>query len=213
MSDIGDFRPFALALMLAGGATAASAGPVGVPMTLVEAKLLAPAAAQTPPVNDTARVMAEFKARVGEYDAIRNKLSGTLPKLPDAATPQQIDSNQRQLAALIVAARTGAKQGDLFTPDIQAVVRTLMAQVFKERQTRTELRASIAEENPRGIKIAVNGRYPDAVPLTTMPPSLLKNLPPLPDEMEYRFVGDSLILLDARSQLVVDYMSAALPPA
>ena len=36
---------------------------------------------------------------------------------------------------------------------------------------------SIMDENPVGIKVTVNMRYPDEVPLSTMPPDLLAALP------------------------------------
>ena len=169
--------------------------------------------AQTPPVNEMAKVMAAFTERVAAYAALQEKLASSLPKLPTEATPQQIDSHQRALAALVAKARPAARRGDLFTPDMQAVVRDLMARTFKQPRARAQLRASIAEENPRGLKLTVNGRYPDVVPLATMPPEVLQNLPPLPKELEYRFVGNSLILLDARAHLVVDFMPRALPAA
>jgi hypothetical protein len=168
---------------------------------------------QDSPVNENALVMVAFKARVEEYAKLQVKMEQSLPKLPDEATPQQIDSNQRALAALIKGARPRARAGELFTTEMQAVVRELMAQVFKDRRARAELRAAIAEENPRGVRLRVNDRYPDAVPLTTMPPEVLQNLPLLPKDVEYRFVGDSLILLDSRAHIVVDFMRLALPPA
>ena len=45
------------------------------------------------------------------------------------------------------------------------------------------------------MKLAVNSRYPDEVPLSTMPPQVLAMLPKLPDDLEYRFIGTRLILL------------------
>ena len=73
------------------------------------------------------------------------------------------------------------------------------------------VRQTIMEDNPGKVKLQVNGRYPDGVPLTTMPPSVLAQLPRLPDDLEYRFIGDRLILLDVHAQLVVDFMDAAIP--
>ena len=61
------------------------------------------------------------------------------------------------------------------------------------------------------MKLAVNARYPDQVPLSTMPPDVLENLPKLPKEVEYRFVGEHLILLDPDAHIVVDLMPRALP--
>ena len=39
--------------------------------------------------------------------------------------------------------------------------------------------------------VRINGPYPDAIPLSTMPPQMLSALPKLPEELEYRFVGDA----------------------
>ena len=38
------------------------------------------------------------------------------------------------------------------------------------------------------VKLVVNGRYPDDVPVSTMPPQVLAALPKLPEELEYRFI-------------------------
>ena len=74
-----------------------------------------------------------------------------------------------------------------------------------------QLRSSIMDENVKFIPLKVNQRYPDAIPLTSMPPDVLKALPGLPEEMEYRFVGDQLVLLDPHAHLIADFIPDALP--
>lgn len=169
-----------------------------------------PSTTQGPPTNQVAKEMAEFVIRVESYNQLREKLMADLPRLADKATAEEVEKRQVALQARIVAARKGAKPGDIFEPSMQTVVRALMAKVFADPARRAELRATIAEENPTGMKLAVNTRYPDA-PVVTMPPEVLKNLPTLPKDLEYRFVGESLILLDTRAHLIVDMMSYALP--
>ena len=44
-----------------------------------------------------------------------------------------------------------------------------------------------------------------------MPPALLLRLPPLAPELQYRFIGRTLILLDVDANLVVDVLPDALP--
>jgi hypothetical protein len=44
-----------------------------------------------------------------------------------------------------------------------------------------------------------------------VPPQVLRSLPPLPPELEYRFIGTTLILLDAHAHIIVDYMTGAVP--
>jgi len=42
-------------------------------------------------------------------------------------------------------------------------------------------------------------------------PALLAALPALPEELEYRFVGWDLVLVDTHADLVVDILKDALP--
>jgi hypothetical protein len=140
---------------------------------------------------------------------LHKKLEATLPKLPDHATPQQIDRNQRALGDLIAQARAGARPGDLFTPDMQAFVHREFARVFAGRQGQ-ELRRQIHDE-PHPIVPEINKRYPDIVPLATMPLGVLASLPQLPDELEYRFVDSHLILMDVHAHLILDYVRDAIP--
>ena len=48
----------------------------------------------------------------------------------------------------------------------------------------------------------MNGRYPDTVPLSTVPPQVLQTLPKLGEDMEYRFIGERLVLYDVHAHLV-----------
>ena len=114
------------------------------------------------------------------------------------------------IARLIQQARRNAKPGDVFTRESRHVIRRLLARVFAGPEGK-ELKASIMDENPLLIKLDVNGRYPDSVPLSTVPPQVLQGLPKLPDEMEYRFIGNRLVLVDVHAHLIVDYVDNALP--
>jgi hypothetical protein len=154
--------------------------------------------------------MATFEARVNEYAALHKKLEGKAPKVSKDATPEEIDKHQRALAKLVQEARRDAKLGDIFTPEAEAVIKQLLARVFGGADA-AALRASIMDENPGAVKLAVNGRYPDTVPLSTVPPQVLQGLPKLPDEMEFRFIGDRLILMDVHAHIIVDYIENALP--
>ncbi len=151
-------------------------------------------------------VVAEFNLRIKDYMALQSELESTLKDLPDKASPREIDANQRALGALVAKARPDAKPGDVFSPEMQAFVRGVIRHVL-DAPDGAKLKASIQDENPQDTAIAVNGRYPDAVPLSTMPPDVLAALPQLPEELEYRFVGDRLILFDTTAHVVVDFVS------
>ncbi len=162
------------------------------------------------PVNRDAKALAVFQKRVDEYLTLHNRLEATLPRLPQEASPQEIDRHQRALEQLIRDARRTAKPGDIITPASRRVMLRLVRQVFGGPDG-PELRASIMDENPGTLRISVNSRYPDAVPLSTVPPQLLAGLPPLPDDLEYRFIGRRLILMDVHAHLIVDFIDRALP--
>lgn len=162
------------------------------------------------PVNPDAKAIEGFLQRVNEYAVVHQKLENSLPKLSTEASPQDIDKHQRDLAKLIQNARRGTKQGDLFTPESQAVMKRLLARVFGGPDG-AALKASIMDENPGIPKLAVNNRYPDAVPVSTIPPQVLQGLPKLPEEMEFRFVGNDLILMDAHAHIIADFIPNAFP--
>jgi len=160
-----------------------------------------------------AQALATMNDRIKGYLALHDKLEKSLPKLPTEATPQQIDSNQRQLEKLMRSARANAKPGEIFTADAQPVIRRLLTTVFGGPDGK-QLKASIMDENvvdPVQLKVRVNARYPDSVPLTSIPPQVLQTLPKLTEDLEYRFVGAWLILLDTHAHIIADYIEAALP--
>ena len=158
------------------------------------------------PVNRDAQIMADFVKRVDEYVALRSKAESTLPSLPKQTNPTEVDAHERALTELIQKARTTAKQGDLFTPEMQGVVRKLLRPIFQGPGGK-QIRAEILDKEYKGdVALKVNGRYPDQVPLSTVPPQVLKSLPKLPDDLEYRFIQLNLILLDPRAHIIVDYI-------
>jgi hypothetical protein len=159
---------------------------------------------------EEAATLSTMNDRVNAYVELHRKLEADLPKLPTDATPKQIDDNQRMLEKKVRQARASAKQGDLITPEARVVIRRLLATIFGGPDGK-QLKASIQDETPSGVKLAVNGRYPDDVPLSTVPPQVLQTLPKLAEEMEYRFIGDALILLDVHAHLIADFIPDAMP--
>lgn len=166
--------------------------------------------AQGPRVNPDAKALAEFMAKVNEYVELHRKLESTLPGMLSQTTAEQVDQSQRSLGRLIQQARSGAKQNDLFVKDARKVLRRLLISAF-EGPNGKELKETIMEENVGQIRLQVNMRYPDNVPVTTVPPQILQILPKLPAELEYRFLGDRLILFDEHAHLIPDFMNDAVP--
>jgi hypothetical protein len=160
-----------------------------------------------------AQALATMNDRLKQYVDLHRKIERSLPKLPKEATPQQIDQNQRGLEKLMRRARATAKPGDIFTPEARPVIQRLLATVFGGPDGK-QLKASIMDEAqaaPSAAKLVVNSRYPDTVPLTTVPPQVLQTLPRLTEDLEYRFIGDSLILLDVHAHVIADFIADVVP--
>jgi hypothetical protein len=156
------------------------------------------------------RIKAEFLQRVKDYLHVHEQASATLPRLSRDAGPTEIDRHQRALGRAVEQLRPKAKQGDLFTKETRAYFRRQMIRAFSGPEGRL-LRKSIMDENPGPIRLRVNGRYPDTVPLSTMPPTVLAELPELSAPLQYRFIGKRLILLDVDAHIIVDFIENALP--
>jgi hypothetical protein len=160
-----------------------------------------------------ADALATMNAKVRDYLALHTQLEASLPKLEKDATPQQIDQNQRLFEQKMREARATAKQGDIFTPEAQPVIKRLLAAIFSGPDG-PQLKKSVNDENtatPASLKLTVNSRYPDSVPLATIPPQVLQTLPKLSEDLEYRFIGDWLILFDTHAHVIADFIDNALP--
>ena len=161
------------------------------------------------PDDANAAVIKDFVARVDAYVAVHKKVEATLPALPKQTNPQIIDQHERALAKLIQAERKNAKQGDIFAPPMQALVRRLLAPVFRGSDG-AHVRAEILDNEYKGsVTLTPNGRYPDEIPVSTVPPQVLSNLPKLAEELEYRFVRQNLILFDPHAHIIPDWVPQA----
>jgi hypothetical protein len=163
-----------------------------------------------PASEEEARTLEDFQHRIDDYAALHKKIEAELPALPKEASPMQIDQHQREFGKRMAEVRAGARHGDLMTPAMQALVRRHLAQVFSGKDS-ADLKGSVMDENPAGMKVSLNERYPDEVPLSTMPPEVLQMLPKMPQGLEYRFVGRNLVIMDDPAHLIADFVSDAIP--
>lgn len=161
------------------------------------------------PDDANAAIIKDFVSRVDAYVALHKKAEATLPPLPKQTNPQIIDQHERALAKLIQAGRKDAKQGDIFAPPMQALVRRLLRPIFSGRDG-AHVRAEILDNEYKGnVALTPNGRYPDEIPVSTVPPQVLSNLPKLAEELEYRFVRQNLILFDPHAHIIPDWVPQA----
>jgi hypothetical protein len=160
-------------------------------------------------VNPTAATLQDFKARVDQYVSIRKKVKGDTPPLKQTSDPAEIRVATEGIATAIRTARADAKQGDIFTPEIQMMFRHLLSPELKGEDGQ-QAKKVLKDDAPTGVPLKVNGKYPDGKSFPSVPSNLLRNLPKLPPEVEYRIIGKNLILRDTAADLIVDFMLNAI---
>ena len=67
-----------------------------------------------------------FEKRVKEYAKLREGLEEQMPKLSKEAKPEEIETHKKQFQERVRAARAGAKHGDIFIPEAQALIRRII---------------------------------------------------------------------------------------
>ncbi len=150
-------------------------------------------------------IVADFSTRVWDYFELRSELEKGLPPLTVTDDPAEIRRAIRARAERIRAARAGAREGDMFTPTISVEFRKAL---ILEMDANTW--AAIVDDNPGEFSHQINGTYPEGEPFSTVPPNILAALPRLPEDIEYRFLGRHLILLDTRANLILDRIPFAI---
>jgi hypothetical protein len=156
-----------------------------------------------PPVNADSLIIQDFEKRVAGYLQMRKSIESSLTKLKSTPSQAKITNHEGDLRRAIREARKGARPGEIFTPEIAAEIRRLIA-IAVQPEDGNHIAQSLRHAEPVQLHLEINERYPEAVPLQSTPPSLLENLPPLPPEIEYRITGTDLVLLDVKANLIVD---------
>jgi hypothetical protein len=159
-----------------------------------------------------AAMVAEFDHRLRGYVELHRRLEGPVATVAVSDDWQQVRAAIDALAGGIRAARKDAHPGDIFAPPVERWFRQRLAVLLKDCNT-TELMATLNEENPEGLVLVpeVNAPWPAEASLGPMPPQLLAGLPPLPDDLQYRFMDRDLVLWDAHANIIVDFIKQAMP--
>jgi hypothetical protein len=168
------------------------------------------ASAQDPPGADP-QVKKEFDHRVSDYLKIHKAAIGDVHKLKPTNSPAEIKHYEHQLAEHIRDGRRNARRSDILTTETCAELKRLVG-ITMQGPEATQIRASLGSGSQAQVpELRVGQTYPAGVPLQSTPPSLLKNLPQLPQEVEYRVVGRDLVLRDIDANMIIDYCTNIIP--
>ena len=150
---------------------------------------------------------ATFADRVADYATLRGHVLEQLAR-SDPRADLSDAASRNALASALRNARQRSHSGEVFgNDDIERILHIVRADL--SRRDPLDYEALLAEV-PVTPPAQVNEFYPEGAPLATVPPLLLAQLPSLPPSLQYRFLGDALILLDVDTNLIVDFIPDAL---
>jgi hypothetical protein len=155
--------------------------------------------------------LKDFQKRVADYVKLHKIARSEVHGLKPTTSAEEIEHHEHRLARRLRESGREAVQGNIFTAEIAAEFRRLIAITMRGPEA-DRIRESLRRAAPVHLSaIRVNQMYPAGVPLQSTPPSILLNLPSLPPELEYRLVGRALILRDIEANLIVDFIPNAVP--
>ena len=153
-----------------------------------------------------------FTSATREYSLTHRRLEQSLGPIQITTLPADLLANVNALAAAIRAERAGARQGDLFTTELSSDLRARIADALADHGLSPADLAT--DEVPEGVSrqalaLRVGGPFP-WIAGSAILPCVLDVLPPLPRELQYRFLFRDLALVDVHANLVVDILPDAL---
>lgn len=166
-------------------------------------------AAQAETASDD-KALTGFRAALNTYTALRTRLRNEVPPLRVTPNAREIAERSDALAGAVSRARRSAVQGQFFDAPAAAAIRRRLAAALAAGDE-LGIRALIEEDMTSFSDVRVHARYPVAFAMASTPPTLLHALPTLPPQLEYRFIGRTLILRDVEAALIVDYLPDAFP--
>ena len=151
-----------------------------------------------------------FDAAVARYVALQQRILTEVPGLTPNSTAKELNDASDRLAAAVRRARPRAARGEFFDAEATRLIRQRISSALRSPGAAAAIE-SIDDESPPGVRPDVHLRFPEASALATMPPSILAVLPPLPDGLEYRIIGEYLVLRDVGAALILDFIPGAVP--
>jgi hypothetical protein len=151
-----------------------------------------------------------FLQSVGKYITLRQQVERLFPPIDISA---DIDTVHRATDARLAAirhARAAAQAGDIFHARVADLFRARIRQSFTARgHDASELIDEMNDGHSRWLPAVVNGRFCWEAAAAT-PAHVIAVLPDLPAELQYRFVGPDLVLVDISASIIVDILPDVL---
>lgn len=159
-----------------------------------------------------AQALDDFNARVQAYISIHHQAEQEAGLAPDPkvlGSAKEIADRKRTMAKHIAMLRTKAHEGDIFTAELKSYFARALDSAYQVNpEAFSAALACVPKTEERTV--AVNAVYPEHLGYSVMTATLLRHLPLLPQELEYRIVNRDLIIRDREANLIIDVMRTAV---
>lgn len=156
--------------------------------------------------------LAHFRHAVEAYMNLHDSVKRSLPPLDGSADAIRINATMEAMARGMRAARANAEEGEVFGNEAGTVLRGVILDVLRDKDCDAARKAAVERDDgeravPRPL---VHDEFVWARG-SSMPSCILGALPEMPEELQFRFVGRDLVIVDLHSNLIVDVLPDALP--
>lgn len=171
-----------------------------------------PAAGSLTQAGDPGEPFVRFQQAVDAYMALHEGVERSLPPLQVTPDMERIGAITTAMADAMRTARSSAVEGEIFNSEVAAIIRGMLRDLTSRDERGTDVLSFTEddEEGPTLWRPLIHDEF-DWTGATQMSPWVLMALPPLPQELQFRFVGCDLVIVDLHSSLIVDVLPDALP--
>jgi hypothetical protein len=156
---------------------------------------------------DTVDALVKFTMRVDTYVQLHQRLEASFPPVEDTRQSLSRLLNKRYLASALRSARRHVKEGNIFGPPVEEMIRTRIAEAMAGRDLAVVV-GPCGGESWGPADLVLNEPLSEGASCP-VPVLLLEALPPVPGGLEYRIVGPDLVLWDVHAEIVIDVLRGA----
>jgi hypothetical protein len=159
-----------------------------------------------------ARAVEDFNTRIQAYITVHHQAEeeSALAAHPEAlSSTKEIADRKYKLAKQIALLRKDTGEGNIFTAEAKAHFIRAIDSAYQANPEAISIAVACAPTCAEQ-SVAANAVYPERLGFSMMTPTLLRRLPQLPQELEYRILNRDLIIRDREANWIIDVMRNAV---
>jgi hypothetical protein len=151
-----------------------------------------------------------FRQRVDAYASLHRQLEQGQPPFATLKGSRARRVANAYLSAAVKRARPQAREGDVFGDAGMVFRLALLTALSDPAAAKLKERFDLEPSGLVGLHPRLHDALPDWAP-DALPAAVLRYLPELPEDIEYRLLDHDLVLWDIHADLIIDVLRDAVP--